>query len=74
MAYSDADIAYHLFSRLHEMNVVYDDVTKFMLDHLDLEERLKEKAIMNKNEISNNSNRFQSLRKLIVCLGEGCAG
>ncbi|TCM96534.1 hypothetical protein EV294_105401 [Paenibacillus sp. BK033] len=33
--YSEAAIAGHLFSRLHELNVAYNDVAKCMLDHLD---------------------------------------
>ncbi|GAA4850326.1 hypothetical protein GCM10023310_31080 [Paenibacillus vulneris] len=43
--YSEADIAGHLFSRLQEMNVTYDDVAKCMLDHLELEGAFKRKRI-----------------------------
>ncbi|WP_201005718.1 NAD(P)-dependent oxidoreductase [Paenibacillus glycanilyticus] len=34
--YSEADIAGHLFSRLQELDVTYDDVVTCMLDHLEL--------------------------------------
>jgi len=43
--YSEADIAGHLFSRLQEMNVTYDDVAKCMLDHLELEGAFKSKRV-----------------------------
>ncbi|MBE1445814.1 NAD(P)-dependent oxidoreductase [Paenibacillus sp. OAS669] len=43
--YSEADIAGHLFSRLQEMNVTYDDVAKCMLDHLELEGAFKRKRV-----------------------------
>ncbi|MBB3128298.1 putative NADH-flavin reductase [Paenibacillus rhizosphaerae] len=33
---SEAEIAGHLFSRFHELNVAYDDVVMCMLDHLGL--------------------------------------
>ncbi len=42
--YSEADIARHLFSRLQELDVAYDDVAKCMLDHIELEDRLKGKG------------------------------
>lgn len=34
--YAEADIAGYLFSRLHELDVTYDDVAACMLDHLEL--------------------------------------
>lgn len=33
--YSEAEIAGHLFSRFQELNVAYDDVAKWMLDHIE---------------------------------------
>lgn len=43
--YSEADIAGHLFSRLQELNVAYDDVVKCMLDHLELEGAFKRRRV-----------------------------
>ncbi|GMK41416.1 hypothetical protein PCCS19_44720 [Paenibacillus sp. CCS19] len=34
--YSEAELAGHLYSRLHELNVTYDDVAKCMLNHINL--------------------------------------
>ncbi len=34
--YSEAEIAGYLFSRFHELNVAYDDVASWMLNHLEL--------------------------------------
>ncbi|MBO7743450.1 NAD(P)H-binding protein [Paenibacillus sp. MWE-103] len=44
-AYSEAEIAGHLFSRLHELNVAYDDVASWMLDHLELGGPFKRKRV-----------------------------
>lgn len=43
--YSEADIAGHLFSRLQELEVSYDDVAKCMLDHIELGGAFKRKRI-----------------------------
>jgi DNA repair protein RAD50 len=43
--YSEADIAGHLFSRLQELNVAYDDVAKCMLDHIELGGAFKRKRV-----------------------------
>jgi uncharacterized protein len=43
--YSEADIAGHLFSRLHELNVAYDDVARCMLDQLELGGAFKRKRV-----------------------------
>lgn len=43
--YSEAEIAGHLFSRFQELNVVYDDVAKCMLDHIDLGGPFKRKRV-----------------------------
>ncbi|CAM4472786.1 NAD(P)H-binding protein [Paenibacillus phoenicis] len=43
--YSEADIAGHLFSRLQELAVAYDDVAKCMLDHLELGGAFKRKRV-----------------------------
>ncbi|MEJ9232485.1 NAD(P)H-binding protein [Peribacillus butanolivorans] len=43
--YSEADIARHLFSRLQELDVAYDDVAKCMLDHIALGGSFKRKRV-----------------------------
>ncbi|MEC0239988.1 NAD(P)H-binding protein [Paenibacillus dokdonensis] len=43
--YSEAEIAAHLFSRLQELSVTYDDVATCMLDHLELEGAFKRKRV-----------------------------
>ncbi|MBS4196495.1 NAD(P)-dependent oxidoreductase [Lederbergia citri] len=43
--YSEADIARHLFCRLQELDVAYDDVAKCMLDHIELEGSFKRKRV-----------------------------
>ncbi|RIX46546.1 NADH-flavin reductase [Paenibacillus nanensis] len=43
--YSEADLAGYLFSRLQELNVSYDDVAKWMLDHLELGGAFKRKRV-----------------------------
>ena len=43
--YSEADIAGHLFSRLQELDVAYDDVAKCMLDHIELGGPFKRKRV-----------------------------
>lgn len=43
--YSEAELAGHLFSRFHELNVAYDDVVKWMLDHLELGGAFKRKRV-----------------------------
>lgn len=43
--YSEADIAGHLFSRLKELNVAYDDVAICMLDHIELGGAFKRKRV-----------------------------
>lgn len=42
---SEAEIAGHLFIRLQELTVAYDDAAKCMLDHLDLEGAFKRKRV-----------------------------
>ncbi|MGP0584823.1 NAD(P)-dependent oxidoreductase [Paenibacillus timonensis] len=42
---SEAEIAGHLFSRLQELAVAYDDVAKCMLDHLELSGVFKSKRV-----------------------------
>ncbi|WP_339217506.1 NAD(P)H-binding protein [Paenibacillus sp. FSL W7-1332] len=44
-AYSEAEIAGHLFSRFQELNVAYDDVVMCMLDHLVLGGAFKGKRV-----------------------------
>ncbi|MEK4250114.1 NAD(P)-dependent oxidoreductase [Paenibacillus sp. FSL W7-1287] len=43
--YSEAEIAGHLFSRLQELNIAYDDVAIFMLDHLELGGAFRRKRV-----------------------------
>lgn len=43
--FSEAEIAGHLFSRLQELSVAYDDVAKCMLDHLKLGGLFKGKRV-----------------------------
>ncbi|MGO4370051.1 NAD(P)-dependent oxidoreductase [Paenibacillus sp. 2TAB19] len=43
--YSEADIAGHLFSRLQELDVTYDDVAICMLDHIELGGAFKRKRV-----------------------------
>ncbi|MFB9328727.1 NAD(P)-dependent oxidoreductase [Paenibacillus aurantiacus] len=43
--YSEVQIAGHLFSRLQELNVAYDDVARCMLDHLELGGAFKRKRV-----------------------------
>lgn len=44
-AYSEAEIAGHLFSRFQELNVAYDDVVMCMMDHLELGGAFKGKRV-----------------------------
>jgi uncharacterized protein len=43
--YSEEEIALHLFSRLQELEVTYDDVAKCMLDHIELGGSFKRKRV-----------------------------
>ncbi|QHW29676.1 NAD(P)H-binding protein [Paenibacillus rhizovicinus] len=43
--FSEAAIAGHLFSRFQELNVAYDDVAQWMLDHLELGGAFKRKRV-----------------------------
>jgi putative NADH-flavin reductase len=43
--YSEVEIAGHLFSRLQELDVVYDDVAICMLDHIELGGAFKRKRV-----------------------------
>ncbi|WP_336785811.1 NAD(P)-dependent oxidoreductase [Paenibacillus sp. MMO-177] len=43
--FSEADIAGYLFSRFQELNVAYEDVAAFMLDHLELEGAFARKRV-----------------------------
>ncbi|MEK5391438.1 NAD(P)H-binding protein [Margalitia sp. FSL K6-0131] len=43
--YSEAEITHHLFSRLQELDVAYDDVAKCMLDHIELGGTFKRKRV-----------------------------